>query len=345
MTGLRPWATRAALALGALAAGLLALEATARYVLDLGNPVLHYNAAWGGVRPIPGQQVTRRGGATVTIDPNGYRTAEPGDTAGVRILYLGDSVTYGGTYIDDANLFSEVAAGVVERSLGPVYAMNAGVNATGLLNHADLLRGVGSEVDLVVWLFPWQDSFRPYATTIGVRYHETRPTLALVEVVDFLLAKLWYNSEVVRGTRYPEVDYPPEVRLDDYGRFVDRNRSETHRRNLAALRSAVDSMAAGGVPVILGVTPRRVGSELRVRDAARRLVDSLAAENPTVHAADVAAFLREGEAGVVGLFSDDVHYSSEGHAAVGRGLGEMIVEVLAEREEGGAAGQQEGSGS
>jgi hypothetical protein len=70
---------------------LVTLEVTARW-LGFGTPVLYYNAAWGGMRPLPGQQLKRLKGATVTIDENGFRTARPERPDALRVLFLGDSV-------------------------------------------------------------------------------------------------------------------------------------------------------------------------------------------------------------------------------------------------------------
>ena len=60
---------------------LAVLEGAARY-MGLGNPLLYYNDSWGGMRPVPNQQVKRFDGATVTIDENGFRSAVP-DQPGV----------------------------------------------------------------------------------------------------------------------------------------------------------------------------------------------------------------------------------------------------------------------
>ncbi len=128
---------------------LATLEVTARW-FGLGTTVLYYNAAWGGMRPLPDQHVWRRNGAkvaNVTVDENGFRSARAEEPGSLRVLVIGNSVTWGGMYIDDTAVFSETAADVLRASGQRVYAMNAGVNGTALVNHAEFFLHYQGRVD------------------------------------------------------------------------------------------------------------------------------------------------------------------------------------------------------
>ena len=74
-------------------------EAYLRYV-GLGNPILYYVNASYRYAPLPNQSQSRRRGAAVTIDSKGLRnTRDWSDPADAKILFIGDSVTWAGTYI------------------------------------------------------------------------------------------------------------------------------------------------------------------------------------------------------------------------------------------------------
>ena len=170
------------------------LEIAVRYI-GFGDPILYYNAAWGGLRPIPGQQVERLAGVTVTVDDNGYRSAHPETQGSLRVLFLGDSVTWGGSRVDDSALFTEVAADVLRRQGGSVYAMNAGVNGTSLVNQAEIFSHLSDvPIDVLVWLFPWSDVERSYAALGFLWPPRFKPRFALVEVVDHLIFRFWLNA-------------------------------------------------------------------------------------------------------------------------------------------------------
>ena len=113
-----------------LTLGVLFLEAFAKYALKLGHVVVYNASPITGYRAKPNQTVNRRG-VTVAINNEGLR-ADPlwASTAfDKRILFLGDSVTYGGSYINNNELFSYQAL-----KNSNYIAGNAGVNGWGVLN-------------------------------------------------------------------------------------------------------------------------------------------------------------------------------------------------------------------
>ena len=305
--------------------GLVVLEGTARW-LGLGDPILYYNAAWGGMRPVPDQQVTRLNDAQVTVDANGFRSAlAPADDA-LQVLYLGDSVTWGGTSLSDSLLFSEVAADVLRAQGHPVYAMNAGVNGTALVNHAELFTRYADEADAVVWLFPWSDIHRSYATVGPLWPARFRPRFALVEVIDNLIFRYWLGA-------FREVDRSPDrFRAPDAptgrGAFMQDVQEARGVKNLAALHATVAEAERRGVPLLIGVTPYREGNALRpLPEAADSLLSTLEAGGLTT--IDVSAALDAAPEGIAALFVDHVHFTEAGHRAVGRAVGTVLAERLA----------------
>src|SRR5438045_366672 len=87
----------AALALVATGAALIVIEIALRTVFGLGNPILYDSNALYGYRPLPNQTLSRRFGAPIHVNNLGLRCDEDwSGPADERVLFLGDSVTYGG---------------------------------------------------------------------------------------------------------------------------------------------------------------------------------------------------------------------------------------------------------
>src|SRR3989304_1941024 len=111
--------------------GLFTLEKLAGS-LGLGDVVVYESNPLYGYRPKPNQSVKRFHQVKLCFNNLGLRAKEDWDLNKKEkyVLFLGDSVTYGGSYIDNEELFSTLAV----KSLPNVVAGNAGVNAWGILN-------------------------------------------------------------------------------------------------------------------------------------------------------------------------------------------------------------------
>src|SRR5438067_1866513 len=130
-------------------AGLAGLGEAVLRLAGFGHPILYDNRAAYGYRPLPDQTRRRFGGARVHVNNLGLRGADvtPERPPGaLRILFLGDSVTWGGSYVDDAQLFATIAADTVRRQhpgrFTAVEALDAGVNGGGA---EDIVGLVGDE--------------------------------------------------------------------------------------------------------------------------------------------------------------------------------------------------------
>jgi lysophospholipase L1-like esterase len=108
----------------------------------LGYPILYYANASYRFAPQPNQKQVRIRGASVTLDSKGLRSMKDWtDPADAKILFIGDSVTWGGTYIDDADIFSEGVCQQMAKVTGKtVVCGNAGTNRYGTDNMAARIR-------------------------------------------------------------------------------------------------------------------------------------------------------------------------------------------------------------
>jgi len=99
----------------------------------LGNPIIYEKSLLWGYSPLPNQQEKRLENATVTINEDGLRTSKKFTNVN-KIIFYGDSVTYGGSYIDDLEIFSDIVCEKLNKIKELYSCGNAGVNAYGIRN-------------------------------------------------------------------------------------------------------------------------------------------------------------------------------------------------------------------
>lgn len=110
---------------------LLISEIFLRSYMGLGNPVLYQSSPLYGYRPQANQRVHRFYGSEIHLNNLGLRAlSDWDDKPDNKILFLGNSVTYGGSYIDNLELFSHLAV----EELAGFKGGNAGVNGWGIGN-------------------------------------------------------------------------------------------------------------------------------------------------------------------------------------------------------------------
>jgi len=286
------------LGVAVLVAGELALRA-----LGLGDPVLYDNRLAYGYRPRPEQTRRRLGGARVHVNALGVRGPDvaPARPPGVtRLLFLGDSVTWGGSYVDDDALFAAVAARVLETSGAHVEWLDAGVNGWGPQNMLGLI-GESGGFDSQVWIVTaLEDDFRREKTHVGeVPYMNVAPRTAWEE----LLVLGAYKVVTAYKTAKPPADL---ARLAD--------------ENLATYRVIAEMGRAHGARVMLvwhPTTEALAGAEEPHRDRYLALADE---GGPT--ALDLApAYRAAGGA----LYVDGLHLTALGHRVAGEAIGAALV--------------------
>lgn len=158
-------------------------ELLLRSMYGLGNPVLYRANPLYGYRPQPHQEVTRFSGARIQINNLGLRASRKWDSSrDGRVLFLGDSVTYGGSYIDNDELFSELAV----QNLKGVESGNGGVNGWGVENvHGLLVRSEFLPARTYVTLFIPHDFYRGVTSQQAVPYWSRNPSSALEELLQW----------------------------------------------------------------------------------------------------------------------------------------------------------------
>ena len=296
MSGRPSRARSALLALAATALTLVAAEVVLR-AFGFGAPILYDSNALYGFRPVPNQRVTPRIGPTIAINNLGLRCDDDWDAEPHgKVLFLGDSVTFGGNVENDA-LFSHLAV----RDLPGVRACNGGVNAWGVENvHGLLVESGFLPASTYVLVFIEDDFYRGLTRVQGQLLWVQKPGSALAQVALNALHVFDERSRYLHWMWFA----PPDVQT----RVVDR-----------AVRSLVDvrrRLDAAGFASVVYVSPMRdqVVDDVPINAL---VADTLRSHGvPATHLKDLVRATVAPEARA-GLFADNVHLSRAGHEVWG----------------------------
>lgn len=170
-----------------IVASMGAIESMAKW-LGLGKVVVYESSPVYGYRPIPNQDASRKAAVPLKFNNLGFRAEqdwEPNDSAN-KVLFLGDSVTYGGSYIANHQLFSHRALA----DFPNWQSANAGVNAWGVLNVYALIKQMEFlPADIYVSLFPEGDFYRGLMRIGGQPFWTAQPRFALQELWQYWVFK------------------------------------------------------------------------------------------------------------------------------------------------------------
>ncbi|UCG59043.1 MAG: hypothetical protein JSU70_05950 [Phycisphaerales bacterium] len=149
-------------------------------LMGLGNPVIYDSSPLYGYRPLPNREYVRFHGAKIRFNNLGLRAERDFDAdRHNKILFLGDSVTYGGSYINNDELFSHLAV----KGLEKYQSGNAGVNAWGVENVYGLIVDANFlPAEIYVTTFPEGDFYRGLRTLRGLPFFSRSPRFALNEL-------------------------------------------------------------------------------------------------------------------------------------------------------------------
>jgi lysophospholipase L1-like esterase len=279
-----------------LALPVIAAELAMRWI-GLGDPVLYLTNASYRYAPAPSQKRERRSEAVVTIDGQGLRGVEPWDGPGDRhLLFIGDSVTWGGTNTDDRDTFAARTCAKIEESRGGnLVCGNAGVNGYGIDNMTARLRfdPAAAAADAIIVTVITGDATRGLTDLKSSYFYSAQPrgpAKALWELSGFLL---FYGSGMLRYDR---------------GAYDPRDDAAVLGESLAGLISELRTRQDQGKQVLLVFSPVRaeLASEGPLTQVLR---DSIQASGlPVLDMSEPMAARRNED-----LYHDGVHLNGAGH--------------------------------
>ncbi|MFT3769736.1 MAG: SGNH/GDSL hydrolase family protein [Minicystis sp.] len=205
-------------ALLALAEGILRTQGFGDAPLYVADPIVGYY-------PLPNTTLRRYGG-TVSTNAFGMRSppVDPKKPAGVfRILMLGDSTLFGGSYVDQEELYAtQVQRRLEARGLpGRVEVLAMGCNGWGPFHERGYVERFGTfEADLVTIQLPIDDVDRPHYGLMNVPFFaaQTPPRLALEEVFGHLV---WRYRAPRAGMDAAFQDQQAPLGIRAYGELTD----------------------------------------------------------------------------------------------------------------------------
>ncbi len=173
--------------------GIVLIEIFGSFI-GLGNPLLYEPDQLVGYRLRPNQSQKRRKHAKVTTDNEGFRI-DPSNEIKKNseiIVFVGDSVTYGGSYIDDKKLFSSIyCKSLKENSI----CLNNGINSWGTMNMGRFIENydiyskkIPLEIFLVILPGDEKRNFRSFSDTPFWSNPPKSPA-AINEVIKFITLK------------------------------------------------------------------------------------------------------------------------------------------------------------
>ena len=311
-----PRVTMAIFLLVVLLVFLLLAEVILKQRAGLGDPVLFVESATCGYLLRPHQDKIRFGGAHFRVNNLGLRADRDWDEdTSNRVLFLGDSVTYGGNHLSNEELFSEVAV----RNLPGLESGNGGIPGWGVESVCALIvQEQFLPASIYVTTFIKDDFYRRLPTGKDKPYiWFESPRYALREA--FIL--LWAKAEVSLGLRRRQ--------YGDVNRRREASRAAAERA-VTKLKEADELLESMGYRHLIYISPQR--QQVLGEAAADSLVERLLRQNDVEadYIIDRLGLDRVGLKDRASWFQDDVHLTPKGHAVWGRLIEADLLDMIEE---------------
>lgn len=289
------------LCIAAVLLAIAAIELVLRRLDVADPPTFRYDADCGYLMRAD-QSVSTRG-YRFRINNVGFRgdDVKPRQPGERRIAFVGDSITYGGGSIPEADLFStRVSATLSALRHERVTAVNISAPGWGILNMTAFVTLHGAfDADIVVWVFPAADFFRRKTHAHLLGYPKARPRSRLIYVVkSWLFAVKSRRSQTSMGWEASSLE-----------------RADALEANLSALNATLRALISTTVPHVVAVLPDEGGYGSLSNDVLR--FKSVADRNGATFVDLEPAFRKNPD---TPLYLDGVHLNANGHELVAHEL-------------------------
>ena len=201
--------------------------------LGLGDPVRYDSNYIYGYAPKENQKKKRFNNSVLTINDFGLRSnINWNKNKKKKIIFLGDSITYGGSYIDDKKIFSHLVC----ENLSNYICGNAGVNAYSVINIVMRSRYDERIADAQKYLFLVApgDFYREYASAKIAHFYLNNNNFflpAITEAISFVATKYDINKYISKSNdternqnKKDLVDYSIKLLNDELIRLKNLNK-------------------------------------------------------------------------------------------------------------------------
>lgn len=288
---------------------LLALNWVAGHFFGLGKVVLYEANPIYGYRVAPNQSVARNAYQRIHVNNLGMRAKADWDLSSnkPKILFIGDSVTYGGSYIDNDNLFSEK----IGHALPQYQVGNAAVNGWGVDNVVAFIKDTGFlAADIYVLVFPEGDFYRGLSRIGGQPFWTRKPAFALEELLHYGIYKAHlvktphlhaYENSVTEKTQIAQLAVE---HLSELITFLEQH----HKKVMVVISPSL--------PQVLGKAQRDPIVQRLLHEKgipAIYLLDRILSSTENTTNAEHTANTHSAERDKASLFHDTIHLSNQGH--------------------------------
>ena len=283
----------------------LLTEAYLKYI-GLGDPITYDRNDVYGYSPKPNQKKKRLNNSTVTINDVGLRSIldwKSNDDK-KKIIFFGDSVTYGGSYIDDKETFVYLSCKNLKNP--QLICGNAGVNAYSIFNivfrsRYDLRL---SDDHLRIFLLIPDDFYRGFQNYKTAHFYMNNNEYlfpAIIEALNFLSTK--YNLKNFISKR------------------VNNNYKEMNTKNLInesilILNTEIQRLKNQNKKFLLFYSPSKNNNEINdyIYNEIYKLIN--------YEIIDLSNYLNNE------MYKDSVHYNKLGHKNISKIISKKINEEL-----------------
>lgn len=170
---------------------LIISEYILKKYIGLGNPVIYKSHSLWGYAPQPNTSYKRYNKFKIRFNNIGARSNKNWNDNKINIIFLGDSVTYGGSYINNEQTFANLTCENQKKYL----CHNFGVNAHGILNMVARSRYDDKikNADVFVFFFTTEDFSRGLVDSNTAHFILRQPPKyfsALWEILNFSISKI-----------------------------------------------------------------------------------------------------------------------------------------------------------
>jgi hypothetical protein len=278
--------------------------------MGYGYPIVYEKSVLWGYSPAPNQKERRLRNSHVTIDQDGFRSVQPLQAAN-QIIFFGDSITYGGSYVDDHQLFSSITCDMLNAESKHKYSCaNAAVNGFGIRNMVSRIIYVESQFPnaLIVLTLISDDFYRNFAQLDGLPFFTETPPEPLPATIELLA----YAIDCIRSyLRFKG----SKMSLHDERRS-QRDRSLAHTEIdmvTHSLRELLKKRTEKGKQTIVVWSPSKNWFNGMESEEEQYPHDKL--QGVGVDVIDMAVRLRQTTRSASEIFYDDAYLETNGHRA------------------------------
>jgi len=283
--------------------------------IGIGDPILYYADTAYRFAPRPNQRHVGQRGAAVTLDSKGLRGVKEWTTpADGKILFIGSSVTWGGTFIDDKDVYANVVCVHLEKALNRDFTCgNAGVNAYGIDNMAERIRykDYADESAIVVTIGSYV-AIRGLTDLSSLPYFTVPPPGPFKGLWEGATLGAWNLLQILRFVKFDRV-----------------HELSVAERSLANLFATLRETDRPGRKVLIVLMPMREelgGKETDLTKHVRAVLEASNLDFLDLHQT-ISAFPHPDAL----FYSDGSHLELAGHQFVGDGIAERLEGFFSRR--------------